>query len=108
MNRREFIELGAMAAGATTVNSGCSLPVPPLTDQTSHRPWPLPKSRWVMFMRWHDLLFLHWPIRPEFIRPLIPTTLELDTFDRWCWVGVVPFHMSGVRPRYVPLPLALP
>jgi uncharacterized protein YqjF (DUF2071 family) len=108
MNRREFIELGAMAAGATTVNSGCSLPVPPLTDQTSHRPWPLPKSRWVMFMRWHDLLFLHWPIRPEFIRPLIPMTLELDTFDRWCWVGVVPFHMSGVRPRYVPLPLALP
>jgi hypothetical protein len=61
-----------------------------------------------MFMRWHDLLFLHWPIKPEYIRPLIPVALELDTFDGWCWIGIVPFHMSGVRPRYVPLPLALP
>lgn len=107
MNRREFSEHGAITAGAT-VNSGCSLRVPPITDQTSHRPWPLPKSRWMMFMRWHDLLFLHWPIRPELIRPLIPTILELDTFDRWSWVGIIPFHMSGVRPRYVPLPLTLP
>ncbi len=90
------------------MSSSCSLSVPPVTDQTSHRPWPLPKSRWVMFMRWHDLLFLHWPIRPEYIRPLIPAAIELDTFDGWCWVGIVPFHMSGVRPRYVPLPLSLP
>lgn len=59
-------------------------------------------------MRWHDLAFLHWPIRPEFIRPLIPPMLELDTFDGWCWIGVVPFYMSGVRPRYVPVPFALP
>ena len=108
MNRREFIEFGAIAAGATTLSPGCSLRVPPVTDQTSHRPWPLPKSRWVMFMRWHDLLFLHWPIRPQDIRPLIPAALEIDTFDGWCWIGIVPFHMSGVRPRYVPLPLALP
>jgi uncharacterized protein YqjF (DUF2071 family) len=108
MNRRDFIESSAIAAGAVTLSLGCSLRVPPVTDQTSHRPWPLPKSRWVMFMRWHDLLFLHWPIRPEYIRPLIPTELELDTFDGWCWIGIVPFHMSGVRPRYVPLPLALP
>ena len=108
MNRREFIELGAMTAGATTMSLGCGLPVPPVTEQTSHRPWPLPKSRWVMFMRWHDLLFLHWPVPPEYMRPLIPTALELDTFDGWCWIGIVPFHMSGVRPRYIPLPLALP
>lgn len=108
MNQREFIEFGAIAAGATTMSLGCSLRVPPLTDQTSHRSWPLPKSRWVMFMRWHDLLFLHWPIRPDYIRPLIPTALELDTFDGWCWIGIIPFHMSSVRPRYVPLPLALP
>ncbi|HEX9274310.1 MAG TPA: DUF2071 domain-containing protein [Candidatus Binatia bacterium] len=26
-------------------------------------------------MRWHDLLFLHWPVRPELIRPLIPRSL---------------------------------
>ena len=108
MNRRKFIEFGAMTAGATTINLGCSLRVPPVTEQTSHRPWPLPESRWVMFMRWHDLMFLHWPIRPEYIRRLIPTALELDVFDGWCWIGIVPFHMSGVRPRYIPLPLSLP
>ncbi|HEX2243511.1 MAG TPA: DUF2071 domain-containing protein, partial [Gammaproteobacteria bacterium] len=108
MNRRDFMAISAIAAGAFTASLGCSLRVPLVTDQTSHRPWPLPKSRWVMFMRWHDLLFLHWPIRPEYIRPLIPKALELDIFDGWCWVGIVPFHMSGVRPRYVPLPLALP
>jgi hypothetical protein len=28
--------------------------------------------------------------------------LELDTFDRQTWVGVVPFWMSGVRPRGSP------
>jgi uncharacterized protein YqjF (DUF2071 family) len=90
--------------------AGCSLGAAPgsITDETAHRPWPLPQRRWLLFMRWHDLLFLHWPVRPELIRPLIPKTVELDTFDGWCWIGVVPFHMSGVRPRYVPIPFAFP
>jgi uncharacterized protein YqjF (DUF2071 family) len=61
-----------------------------------------------MLMRWHDLLFLHWPIRPELIRPMIPRRVVLETFDGWAWIGVVPFRMSGVRPRYVPLSLAFP
>jgi uncharacterized protein YqjF (DUF2071 family) len=59
-------------------------------------------------MRWHDLLFLHWPVRPELVRPLIPSVLEIDTFDGWSWIGVVPFRMTGVRPRYVPLSLDFP
>jgi len=61
-----------------------------------------------MFMRWHDLLFLHWPIRAESLRPLIPRELEIETFDGWSWLGIVPFHMSGVRPRYVPFSVAFP
>ncbi len=73
-----------------------------LVKETSHRPWPLPSKRWVMAMRWHDLLFLHWPIRPEIIRPLMPADLELDTYGGYAWIGVVPFRMTGVRPRYVP------
>jgi uncharacterized protein YqjF (DUF2071 family) len=59
-------------------------------------------------MRWHDLLFLHWPVRPAVIRPLIPSLLEIDTFDGRCWIGVVPFRMTGVRPRFVPLSFAFP
>lgn len=60
-----------------------------------------------MTMRWHDLLFLHWPVPAEVIRPLIPMGLELELFDGSAWIGIVPFRMSGVRPRYVPEVAAL-
>ena len=53
-------------------------------------------------MRWQDLLFMHWPVREDVLRPLIPPALTLDTFDGSAWLGVVPFRMSGVRPRFVP------
>jgi uncharacterized protein len=55
-----------------------------------------------MTQSWHDLLFAHWPIEPEAMRPLIPPPLELETFDKQCWVGVVPFWMSGIRARGFP------
>ena len=66
-------------------------PSEPMMHETTHRPWPLPQRSWVMAMRWHDLLFMHWPLRPEALRPLIPAMLELDTFDGWAWLGVVHF-----------------
>lgn len=72
---------------------------------TAHRPWPVPSRRWVMGMKWHDLMFMHWAVPAEALRPLVPGTLELDTFDGQAWIGVVPFRMSGVRPRlFPPLP----
>jgi uncharacterized protein len=52
---------------------------------------------------WNDLLFAHWPIAPEVMRPLVPSSLPLDIFDGQCWVAVTPFHMTGVRPRWTPL-----
>jgi uncharacterized protein YqjF (DUF2071 family) len=73
-----------------------------LFSKTSHRPWPLPSKPWAVAMRWHDLLFLHWPVRPQLIRPLIPRDLELDTFDGSAWLGIVPFRMTAVRPRRFP------
>jgi len=51
---------------------------------------------------WHELLFAHWPVAPDILRALVPAVLTLDTFEGQCWVGVVPFHMSYVRPRGVP------
>lgn len=108
LTRREFLEFSANAATVGTWAIGCSLSIAPVMRQTLHRPWPLPQTPWVLSMRWHDLLFLHWPIRPELVRPLIPSVLELETFDGWCWLGVVPFRMSGVRPRYFPIPLDFP
>ena len=57
---------------------------------------------WGMRQTWSKLLFAHWPVKPESLRPLIPTGLVLDTFEGDAWVGVVPFYMSGVRFRYAP------
>lgn len=71
-------------------------------QSASHRPWPRPQRPWVMTMQWHDLLFAHWPLQPEVLRPLIPPVLEIDTFDGSAWLGIVPFRMAGVRPHYVP------
>lgn len=73
-----------------------------LLQETAHRPWPLPTGPWVMTQSWHDLLFAHWPIPAPIMRALVPPQIELDLFDNTAWVGVVPFRMSGVRPRLVP------
>jgi len=55
-----------------------------------------------MTQTWLDLLFAHWPIPVETMRPLVPPQLELDTFDGAAWLGVVPFRMAGVRLRCTP------
>ena len=73
-----------------------------ILEITAHRPWPLPVRPWIMVQRWHDLLFAHWALPPEKIRPLVPGELELDTFEGKAWVGVIPFWMSGVRFRGMP------
>ncbi|MCA1668776.1 MAG: DUF2071 domain-containing protein [Thermomicrobia bacterium] len=63
---------------------------------------PPPSGPWVMRQTWRDLLFGHWPVPVEMLRPLIPASLAVDTFDGAAWVGVVPFHMTGVRLRGTP------
>jgi uncharacterized protein YqjF (DUF2071 family) len=55
-----------------------------------------------MKQTWHDLLFAHWPLRHDTLRPFVPSQLELDQFDGQCWVGVVPFRMSDIRRRGLP------
>ena len=53
-------------------------------------------------MRWHELLFMHWPVEADQVRSLLPKELELDLFDGSAWVGVVPFRMSSIRARGLP------
>jgi uncharacterized protein YqjF (DUF2071 family) len=55
-----------------------------------------------MGMSWRDLLFMHWPVGADALRPLVPPSLSIDTFDGNAWLGVVPFDMAGVRPHFVP------
>lgn len=66
---------------------------------SGHRPFPLPEEPWTIRQRWNDLLFAHWPVRAEAISGLLPPGLDLDTFDGWAWIGVVPFHMDQISIR---------
>src|SRR6266496_6863757 len=67
-----------------------------------HRPWPLPRRPWVMRQAWHRLLFAHWSLDPEKLRPLVPSVLELDTHGDRCWVAVTPFYLAELRARGLP------
>ena len=67
-----------------------------------HRPYPIPSGPWVLGMSWRDLLFMHWPVGVEDLRPLVPPALSIDTFESSAWLGVVPFDMTGVRPHFLP------
>ena len=61
-----------------------------------------PSGRTVMYQRWANLLFLHWPVPVEALRPHVPSELEIDTFEGSAYVGLVPFTMTGVRPVWSP------
>ncbi|NNH72068.1 DUF2071 domain-containing protein [Nocardia uniformis] len=53
---------------------------------------------------WRDVVFLHWPIAPETVRPLLPPNTEPDVVDGTCWVGVIGLRMAGLRFGGIPYP----
>jgi uncharacterized protein YqjF (DUF2071 family) len=70
--------------------------------ETAHRPWPVPRAPWLMAQTWEDLLFAHWPIDPERLRPLLPDRIPLDVREGSAWVGVTPFRVGALRLRGTP------
>jgi uncharacterized protein YqjF (DUF2071 family) len=66
------------------------------------RQYPPKNTPWIMKQVWHDVLFAHWPVKPSLLKGLVPESLPLDTYRAKAWLGVVPFWMSGVRPRLFP------
>jgi uncharacterized protein YqjF (DUF2071 family) len=58
-------------------------------------------------MSWNDLLFMHWPVEEIALRSLVPADLQIDLFDGEAWLGVIPFVMTDVRPRFIPAVFAL-
>jgi uncharacterized protein YqjF (DUF2071 family) len=56
----------------------------------------------IMHQNWGKLLFMHWPISADILRPVIPAPLEIDTFAGSAWIGVVPFTMWGIRASFLP------
>lgn len=57
-----------------------------------------------MHQTWGKLLFIHWRVDVNLLRPLIPDTLEVDTFDGSAWIAIAPFTMWDIRafPPFVP------
>jgi len=73
------------------------------SDRTvSDRTWPLPKQPWVMRMTWSELLFAHWAVEPDVVASRLPAGVTLDTREGKAWIGVVPFLMSNIAPRFCP------
>jgi uncharacterized protein YqjF (DUF2071 family) len=71
-------------------------------SQTGHRPAELPRGPWVMGQSWLHLLFAHWPVAPEDLRPAVPAAVPIDTFEGSAWIGITPFEVVGARPRGLP------
>lgn len=61
-----------------------------------------PRGLPIMRQWWGKLLFMHWAVEPELLRPLLPPALNLDIFDGRAYLGVVPFTMWGVRQSLLP------
>jgi len=61
-----------------------------------------PSTIVVGHQRWTDLLFLHWQIDPMIIQATLPKSLTVDTHEGAAYLGIVPFFMQRVRPRWLP------
>ena len=74
-------------------------PSPEDREMVRHRP---DGRRPVMYQKWRKLLFLHWTCDPDEIQGTLPPGLRVDTFESRAYVGVVPFYMCDIRPRFCP------
>jgi len=61
-----------------------------------------PDAPVIGFQRWDKLLFLHWEVPSDLLRPLVPPRLELDTYEGRAFVSVTPFTVRGARLRGLP------
>jgi uncharacterized protein YqjF (DUF2071 family) len=74
--------------------------------QAAHRPWPLKREPWLMGQTWQRLLFAHWRVSHEALRPHVPEPIVIEEWDGSAWLGLTPFRVAGLRLRGAPpLPL---
>jgi uncharacterized protein YqjF (DUF2071 family) len=60
-----------------------------------------------MGQTWDDLLFVHYRVPVETLRPLVPDGLKVQEHSGSGWLGVTPFLITGLRARgLLPLPYA--
>jgi uncharacterized protein YqjF (DUF2071 family) len=55
-----------------------------------------------MGQTWRGLLFAHWRVPHDLLRPHVPRNLELEEYDGSAWIGMTPFRVTGLRARGLP------
>ena len=71
--------------------------------ETKHRPFPMPKAPWILTQVWNDMLFLHYQYPSSLIRQFVPQDLELDIYEGKAWISIIPFKVTNMRLRGLPL-----
>ncbi|HET7855348.1 MAG TPA: DUF2071 domain-containing protein, partial [Gaiellaceae bacterium] len=62
----------------------------------------MPEGEWLQAQTWKHLLFAHWRLPEAVVRRHVPEQLPLDAFDGSAWLGIAPFHLSGLRVHGLP------
>jgi uncharacterized protein len=55
-----------------------------------------------MHQKWRDLLFLHWSYDPIKLQKTLPEGLFVDTFNNMAYIGITPFFLYDVKPKFLP------
>lgn len=63
-----------------------------------------PEGQPIMHQNWGKLLFMHWRMEEDLLRPLVPESLEIDNFHGSAWIAIAPFTMWDIRalPPFLP------
>src|SRR5690625_1229799 len=63
---------------------------------------------WLAVQDWYNILFMHWPVPVEKIKPFVPQVFVIDTFAQSAWISIVIFQAKNSRLRSLPKQLAFP
>ena len=75
--------------------------IPTMKQRTAVRKRPSDQTQ-VMYQTWRSLLFLHWQVPAADVQKTLPKGLTVDTFNGNAYIGLVPFFMRNIRPRFCP------
>lgn len=81
-----------------------------LLEAHEHRPVPLRSDAPIGHQVWEHLLFAHWEVARPLVQALLPRGMVVDTrpeAPERAWLGIVPFAMRGIRPRFLPAVVGL-
>jgi len=75
-------------------------PVPDIPDRLAVHD--RPRGEPIMRQSWTDVLFIHWPVSPAVVRPLLPDRLKIDTYEGQAWITVTPLGIWDALPSFLP------